>query len=85
MATTKTFDLGNFAYQAAPVIWGSLQNVSSIPAAQNAAPFVVVQDLPGTDYVTDTRGRLTNINLTNGQAQVHNIDNAGNRTSVVTS
>ncbi|MBK7750795.1 MAG: hypothetical protein IPL73_21030 [Candidatus Obscuribacter sp.] len=81
---TKSFDLGNFAYQAGPMIWGSLQNVAGMTTVQNAAPFVVAQDMPGTDYVMDTRGRLTNANLTNGQGEAYNMDDAGNRVSVVT-
>lgn len=82
---TKSFDLGNFAYQAGPMIWGSLQNVAGMTTVKGGAPFVVAQDMPGTDYVMDTRGRLTNANLTNGQGVAYNLDNAGNRTSVVTS
>ncbi len=82
--TTKTFDLGNFAYQAAPFIWGSLQDLSGMTNVYQAAPQLGVQDMPGTDFVMDNRGRLTNVNLTNGQAVAYNLDNAGNRTSVVT-
>lgn len=83
--TTKSFDLGTFAYQAAPFIWGSLQDVSGMTAVDKAAPFLVVQDLPGVSFVTDTRGRLTTANLTNGQGLVYNLDDGGNRTSLVTS
>jgi|GEM_PF-4657060 len=82
---TKSFDLGNFAYQAGPMMWGSLQNVGGMTTVDDAAPYLVVQDLPGTDYVMDTRGRLTNANLSNGQGVAYNLDNAGNRTSVVNS
>lgn len=83
--TTKSFDLGSFAYQGAPFIWGSLQDVTGMTAVGSGAPFLVAQDMPGVAYVTDTRGRLTNANLTNGQGLAYNLDNGGNRTSVVTS
>lgn len=83
--TTKSLDLGSFAYQGAPFIWGSLVDVSGMTAVTTASPFMVVQDMPGVAYVTDTRGRLTNANLTNGQGLAFNLDNSGNRTSVVTS
>ena len=85
MATTKSFDMGYFAYKGAPVIWGSLQDVTGMTAADKAAPFLVALDWPGVNYVMDTRGRLTNVNLTNAHGLVYNLDNAGNRTSVVTS
>ncbi len=81
---TKTFDLGTFAYQAAPFIWGSLQDLSGMTNVYQAAPQLGVQDMPGTDFFMDTRGRLTNVNLTNGQSQTHNLDDAGSRTSIVT-
>ena len=83
--TTKSYDLGSMAYQAGPFLWGSLQDVSGMTTAAKAAPFVVVQDLPGVNFTMDTRGRLTNANLTNGQGQAYNLDDAANRTSVVTS
>lgn len=83
--TTKSFDLGSFAYQGAPFIWGSLADVSGMTAVGGAAPFMVVQDMPGVAYITDTRGRLTNANLTNGQGLAYNLDDGGNRTSVVSS
>ncbi|MBP9092508.1 hypothetical protein KBI23_15910 [bacterium] len=83
--TTKSFDLGSFAYQGAPFIWGSLADVSGMTAVGGAAPFLVVQDMPGVAYVTDTRGRLTNANLTSGSGLAYNLDDGGNRTSVVTS
>jgi hypothetical protein len=54
-------------------------------AVGGAAPFLVVQDMPGVAYVTDTRGRLTNANLTSGSGLAYNLDDGGNRTSVVTS
>lgn len=81
---TKSFDLGAFSDQG-PFIWGSLQDVSGMTAADKGGPFLVVQDMPGVTYVTDTRGRLTNANLTNGQGLAYNLDNGGNRTAVVTS
>jgi YD repeat-containing protein len=84
MAITKTFNLNQMVYQATPFIWGSLLDVSSLTIADKAAPFLVVQDLPGFNYVMDTRGRLTNVNLTNGQSVIYNLDDSGNRTSVVT-
>ncbi len=83
--TTKAFDMSNHVYQGAPFIWGNLQNVAGMTTVSGGAPFVVAQDLPGTDYVMDTRGRLTNANLTSGQGVAYNMDDAGNRTSVVTS
>lgn len=49
-----------------------------------AAPFLGVNDLPGMTFVMDTRGRLTNVNLTSGRGVQFNMDDAGNRTSVVT-
>ena len=81
---TKSFDLGSFAYQAAPFIWGSLMDVGGMTVADKAAPYLVIQDMPGVNFVTDTRGRLTNTNLTNGQGLAYNLDDGGNRTSVVT-
>ena len=81
---TKSFDLGNFAYQAGPMIWGSLQHGAGMTTVKTAAPCVVAQDMPETDHVMDTRGRLTNANLTNGQGEAYNMDDAGNRVSVVT-
>ncbi|MBP9091526.1 hypothetical protein KBI23_10885 [bacterium] len=83
--TTKSFDLGSFAYQGAPFIWGSLADVSGMTGLGGGEPFMVVQDMPGVAYVTDTRGRLTNANLTNGQGFAYNLDDGGNRTSVVSS
>ncbi|MBX9941108.1 MAG: RHS repeat protein [Candidatus Obscuribacterales bacterium] len=80
----KSLDLGTFAYQGSPFIWGSMQDLSGLTVVYQAAPQFGVQDMPGTNYVMDTRGRLTNINLTNGQSQTHNLDDAGNRTSIVT-
>lgn len=82
--TTKSIDMGNFAYQANPVLWGSLADVSGMTTVYRGNPFEVVRDMPGTNYIMDTRGRLTNANLTNGQGVAYNLDNAGNRTSVVT-
>lgn len=82
---TKTFDLGSIAYQAVPFIWGSSQDLSGMTTAYRAVPLVGVQNMPGANYVMDTRGRLTNINLTNGNSESHSFDDAGNRTSVVTS
>lgn len=82
---TKTFDLGTFAYQAAPFIWGSLQDLEGMTTVYQAVPHLGVQNMPGADYVIDTRGRLTQINVTNGQSESHNLDDAGNRTSVVVS
>lgn len=82
---TKTCDLGNFAYQAAPFIWGSLQDVSGMTSVGSAVPFMVVNDQPGTLYTMDTRGRLTNANLTNSHGIAYNLDDAGNRTSTVVS
>ncbi len=81
----KSFDLGTFAYQGSPFIWGSMQDLSGLTVVYQAAPQFGVQDMPGTNYVMDNRGRLTNANLTNGQGVAYNLDNAGNRTSVVTS
>lgn len=82
---TENFDLGVFAYQGTPFIWGSLQDISGMTTVYQAVPQLGVQDMPGTDYVMDSRGRLTNANLTNGQGVAYNLDDAGNRTSVVTS
>lgn len=82
---TKNLDLSSFAYQGAPFIWGSLQVLSNMTTVYQAVPQLGVQDMPGTEYVMDTRGRLTNANLTNGQGVAYNLDDAGNRTSVVTS
>ena len=84
MAITKSFDLGSFAHQAAPFIWGSLQDVSGMTSVDKASPFLVVPDQPGATFATDTRGRLTNVNVTNGQGLAFNLDDGQNRTSVVT-
>lgn len=82
---TKSIDLGAIAYQAAPFLWGQLQDVSGMNTVYGGQPFVVANDLPGMNFVMDTRGRMTNANLTNGQGVQYNLDDAGNRTSVVVS
>lgn len=84
MATTKSIDASNFADRAAPFLWGSLQDLSGMTTVDRAAPFLGVNDLPGLTFVMDTRGRLTNVNSTSGHGLQFNMDDAGNRTSVVT-
>lgn len=82
---TKSIDMGALAYQGNPFLWGQLQDVSGMTAVSKGQPFLVANDLPGMNFVMDTRGRLTNANLTNGQGVAYNLDDAGNRTSVVVS
>ena len=82
---TKSIDMGALAYQGNPFLWGQLQDVSGMTSVSKGQPFLVANDLPGMNFVMDTRGRLTNANLTNGQGVAYNLDDAGNRTSVVVS
>ncbi len=71
-------------YQAAPAIWGSVRDASSMQLVSGGAPYVVVSQRPGPQYTMDSRGRLTQITFSNGTTVVYNYDNMGNRTSVVT-
>lgn len=82
---TKSIDMGSIAYQATPFLWGQLQDVSGMTTVYQGQPFLVVNDLPGMSFVMDPRGRMTNANLSNGTGVQYNLDDAGNRTSVVVS
>ena len=77
------FDVG-LPYQAAPFIWGSLQDANAMQYVSGAAPFMVSNQAPGAKYTYDVLGRLTQITFTNQTTVVYNYDAMGNRTSVVT-
>jgi YD repeat-containing protein len=74
----------NAADKAAPFIGGSLQDVSGLTFVSGGLPFLVASQPPGPKYVNDSRGRLTQVNFTNGTQIVYSYDDMGNRTSVVT-
>ena len=70
-------------YQAAPFVWGSVQDASPMQFVYQGSPFMVVNQQPGAKYENDSRGRLTKITFSNLTTVVYNYDNMGNRTSVV--
>lgn len=74
----------NLAYGGTPFILGSAQDVSGMQLAYQAAPFLVANQEPGASYTYDSRLRFANLNFTQQTVIAHNYDNAGNRTSVVT-
>lgn len=71
-------------YKGAPFVWGSLQDTSPMTLVYQGAPYVVVNQAPGTKYTMDSLGRLTQASLVNGTTIAYNYDAAGNRTSTVT-
>ncbi|MFA6213310.1 MAG: RHS repeat domain-containing protein [Candidatus Obscuribacterales bacterium] len=83
MSNTSSFNL-SLAYQAAPFIWGSMQDVSGMTFVSAGAPFLVANQPPGAKYVMDLKGRLSQVIYSSGKSLTYNYDDAGNRTSVVT-
>ncbi len=71
-------------YQAAPFVWGSVQDASGMQLVYQAAPFFITNQPLGATYTYDVRGRLTNVTFTNGTTIVFAYDKLGNRTSVTT-
>jgi YD repeat-containing protein len=71
-------------YQAAPFVWGSVQDASQMTLIYQGVPFLVLNQPPGAVYTLDSLGRLTQITFTNQTTVVFNYDHMGNRTSVVT-
>jgi YD repeat-containing protein len=84
MSNTSSFSL-SLASQAAPFIWGSAQDVSGMTFVSVAAPFVVSGQQKGAEYTYDNRGRLSQIEFTNGSKIMLAYDALGNRTSVIVS
>lgn len=70
-------------YQAAPFVWGSLQDANPMQFVYQGAPFLVVNQAPGARYENDNLGRLHKITFSNLTTVVYNYDLMGNRTSVV--
>ncbi len=71
-------------YQAGPVIWGSLQDLTGLQSVYKAGPFFLVNPPQGAKYVYDSLGRLSQVVFTNQTSIVFSYDAAGNRTSIVT-
>lgn len=69
---------------ATPFVMGSAQDATSMQFAYGAAPFVIANQEQGTRVQTDSRSRLTAVTLTNLSSISYSLDDAGNRTSVVT-
>jgi YD repeat-containing protein len=72
-------------YKGAPFVWGSLQDTSPMTLVYQGAPYVVVNEAPGTKYTMDSLGRLTQASYANGSIASYAYDACGNRTTTVTS
>jgi YD repeat-containing protein len=83
--TTSTFDLWQ-AYQAAPVIWGAIQDTTVLAYKYQAAPFVTKNEPPtSVQYRYDSLGRLIATSfIPQGTTVATAYDAVGNRQSVVT-
>ena len=83
--TTSTFDLWQ-AYQAAPVIWGAIQDTTVLAFKSQAAPFITKNEPPASvQYSYDKLGRLVQTSFVpQGTNVATAYDAAGNRKSVVT-
>jgi YD repeat-containing protein len=83
--TTATFDLWQVS-QAAPVIWGSVQDPTALGFVYQAAPFVTKNEPPSSvQYRYDSLGRLIATSfLPSGTSVATAYDAVGNRQSVVT-
>lgn len=71
-------------YQATPFVMGSGVDASGMTLVYQGVPFLVANQQPGFKYTMDSRSRLSRVDLTNETSIVYNLDDAGNRTSVVT-
>ncbi len=83
--TTSTFDLWQ-AYQAAPVIWGAIQDTTVLAYKSQAAPFITKNEpQPSVQYLYDALGRLVQTSLIpQGTTVATAYDAVGNRKSAVT-
>lgn len=83
MSNTSSFNL-SLADDAAPFVWGQMQDVSGMTTVYQGAPFMVANQPPGAKYVMDLKGRLSQVIFSSGKTLTYNYDDAGNRVSVVT-
>jgi|LakMenEpi03Aug12_release.lakeMendotaPanAssembly.Ray.scaffolds.fasta_scaffold512406_2 YD repeat-containing protein len=83
--TTLKFDLVQ-AYQAAPAIWGAVQDTTALGYVYQAAPMVTKNEPPSSvRYLYDSLGRLIQSSfIPQGSSVATTYDAVGNRTSVVT-